>query len=120
VSHATQRDRLLALFEANFGKPVPLPEILALGIAQYNARIFELRREGFDVRSETVDVVGGQKHTVFVYHGRKAGPIHCEAAPSPSPQPRDSGSGDWYERQFGARPKESSAADLPLFSEAQR
>jgi hypothetical protein len=43
---------------------VPLPEILALGVAQYNARIFELRRLDFRIenRAERRD---GQTHTFF-------------------------------------------------------
>jgi hypothetical protein len=48
----TQRDRLLALLKSRAPNRVPLPDILALGIAQYNARILELRRLGHRIESE--------------------------------------------------------------------
>jgi len=44
ISRGTQRGRILGLLIAARGSGVSLTEILALGIAQYNARIFELRR----------------------------------------------------------------------------
>jgi len=47
-----QRDRLLALLKNRVPNWVPLPEILALGVAQYNARIFELRRLGHRIESK--------------------------------------------------------------------
>lgn len=93
MSRSTQRDRLLAFFEANLGKPIPLPEILSLGIAQYGARILELRRENYDIRSETVDVVDGRKHTTFTYYGRKPDPVHGGDHESSAPlMPGDYGS----------------------------
>jgi hypothetical protein len=49
---ACQRDRLLALLRSRAGDWVPLPDILALGIAQYSARIYELRREGYRIESK--------------------------------------------------------------------
>jgi hypothetical protein len=48
----TQRDRLLALLLKHAPDWVPLPAILLLGIAQYNARIFELRRVGWHIESK--------------------------------------------------------------------
>ena len=66
-----QRDRLLCLFQANEGRPVALPVILALGIAQYNARIYELRREGYIIENEIVDIVDGARHTAFTYKGKR-------------------------------------------------
>ncbi len=47
-----QRDRLLALLKSRAPAWVPLPDILALGIAQYNARIFELRGLGHRIESK--------------------------------------------------------------------
>jgi hypothetical protein len=47
-----QRDRLFALLKDRAPGWVPLPEILALGIAQYNARIFELRSFGHRIESK--------------------------------------------------------------------
>lgn len=35
------------------GAWVPLPLILALGVAQYNARVFELRRAGHPIENKT-------------------------------------------------------------------
>lgn len=49
---ASQRDELLALFESRANEWVPLPDILNLGIAQYNARIYELRRLGHRIESK--------------------------------------------------------------------
>jgi Helix-turn-helix domain len=47
-----QRDRLLALLKSRAPDLVSLPDIIALGIAQYNARIFELRRLGHHIESK--------------------------------------------------------------------
>jgi hypothetical protein len=46
-----QRSRILALLIAAHGGWVSLPEILQLGIAQYNSRLFELRRLGFCIEN---------------------------------------------------------------------
>lgn len=53
MSRSTQADRLLAFLKEHQGQWVPLPKILGLGIAQYNARIFELRRQGHTIESRT-------------------------------------------------------------------
>ncbi len=47
-----QRDRLFALLKDRANLWVPLKDILALGIAQYNARIFELRCLGHRIESK--------------------------------------------------------------------
>lgn len=47
----TQCERLLRFFEERQGQWVPLPEILALGIAQFGARILELRRSGYVIEN---------------------------------------------------------------------
>ena len=49
----TQRDQLRSLLSASLGQWVPLPTILALGIAQFGARILELRRSGYTIRNKT-------------------------------------------------------------------
>lgn len=66
MNRKTQRDRILRLLVDAHGEWVSLPDILALGIAQYNARIFELRRLNFNIenRSET-DVETGARHSWF-------------------------------------------------------
>lgn len=67
----TQRGRILALLVKARGGWVPLPDILALGIAQYSARIHELRALGFRIenRKERVD---GVLHTYFRLNGGSA------------------------------------------------
>jgi hypothetical protein len=64
MSYGTQRDRLLAFLEARRGQWIPLPEILGLGIAQYNARIFELRGKGHDIRMRD-EWKGRMRHTWY-------------------------------------------------------
>ncbi len=53
-----QRAAILTLLMAAHGDWVPLPQILALGIAQYNARIYELRRLGFRITNRIEEVDG--------------------------------------------------------------
>ena len=50
-SRKTQGDTLLRVLKLN--QWVPLPTILALGIAQFGARILELRRSGYNIRNKT-------------------------------------------------------------------
>ena len=47
------RGRLLAFFRKRPGEWIPLPEILRLGVAQYNARIKQLRSEGYRIENRT-------------------------------------------------------------------
>jgi Helix-turn-helix domain len=49
----TQRDRVLNLLAGANGQWVPLPSILALNIAQFGARILELRRSGHQIENKT-------------------------------------------------------------------
>jgi hypothetical protein len=42
---------VLALLRSRTGSWVPLPEILALGVAQYGSRILELRRQGHHIEN---------------------------------------------------------------------
>ena len=48
-----QGERILHLLRCANGSWVPLPEILALGIARYGARILELRQAGFGIENRT-------------------------------------------------------------------
>jgi hypothetical protein len=50
----TQADVLLEMFRKarEAGKAVELPEIMRAGIAQFTARIFELRERGFQIENE--------------------------------------------------------------------
>ena len=69
---ATQCENLRALFTGEINKWIPLPRILSMGIAQYNARIFELRRQGMDIENKT-ERVNGRRHSFFRYNK----PISC-------------------------------------------
>jgi hypothetical protein len=97
----TQRGEILGLLIKAHGDWVPLPQIMACA-AQYNARVFELRRLGFGIENRTeIDVETGQKHSWFRLVGVQR-------------------SSDWYERDHGARPKSSEPTDgLPLFTAVQ-
>jgi hypothetical protein len=83
MSRGIQSEKILTLLRCARGAWVPLPAILALGIAQYNARIFELRRRGFNIenRTETID---GIRHSYFRLVDSPAVP---EPAPSKASQP---------------------------------
>lgn len=69
----TQRGHILKLLMAARGGWVALPEIAACA-AQYNARIFELRRLGFSIENRR-ERVKGELHTWF------------RLAPTPPPKP---------------------------------
>lgn len=60
-----QRQKILELLIAARSAWVPLPAILALGVAQYNARIFELRALGFRIENRTERDGDGQVHSWF-------------------------------------------------------
>lgn len=62
-SRATQRGRILHLLLSARGGWVPLPEITQHA-AQYNARIYELRRLGFPIENHR-ERVNGELHTAF-------------------------------------------------------
>jgi hypothetical protein len=62
-SRSTQRDRILELLIAAHGDWVPLPQITDCA-AQYNARIHELRRGGFQIENNTKKV-NGVRHSWF-------------------------------------------------------
>ncbi len=59
----TQRDQVLNLLKSRAGQWIPLPEI-AKCAAQYNARIYECRRLGFQIENRTQDV-DGIRHSWF-------------------------------------------------------
>lgn len=66
VHTKTQAAALLRLLIEAHGSWVPLPEILKLGIAQYGARVLELRRLGFNIENRTERVTGTrQRHSWF-------------------------------------------------------
>jgi hypothetical protein len=61
---ATQRAQVLHLLVEYDGGWVPLPAILHLGIAQYNARIFELRKDGHTIENKT-ETLDGTRHSWY-------------------------------------------------------
>jgi hypothetical protein len=106
-SRATQRGRILKLLIEARGGWVPLPEISACA-AQYNARIFEIRRLGFRIENRTREVAG-VRHSSFRL---VSGP--AQAATFPDARHTDS-----------ADPEIAAAAErqqetLPLFPEGDR
>jgi hypothetical protein len=62
-SRATQRGRILELLIAAYGDWISLPKIMECA-AQYNARIHELRRGGFQIENNTKKV-NGVRHSWF-------------------------------------------------------
>jgi hypothetical protein len=97
----TQRDRILRLLiEAN-GSWVPLPHILALGCAQYGARILELRRLHFNIENR-IERVDGLRRSWFRLLNSPA--LSASQSVKEKTTPANSTasiSGDWFERQTG-------------------
>jgi hypothetical protein len=62
-SRGTQRSKILAELVSARGAWVPLPRVTQHA-AQYNARIFELRRMGFRIANRTKEV-SGARHSWF-------------------------------------------------------
>lgn len=60
-----QRGRILNLLAGANGAWVPLPAILALGIAQYGARIHELRRLHFQIENRVIRGGDGVRRSWF-------------------------------------------------------
>jgi hypothetical protein len=65
------RRKIRELFEGRPGEWIPLPTILRLGVAQYNARILELRREGYQIENET-QWIEGVRTSRFRFMGKRA------------------------------------------------
>lgn len=63
TSRASQRQRILELLLSARGDWVPLPKVQACA-AQYNARLYELRRLGFRITNR-ICKVHGQRHSWF-------------------------------------------------------
>ena len=68
ADHATQANRILDLLKRHEGKFVPLPEILKLFIANYRARISDLRpelwKQGYEIQLRD-ERVNGERHTAY-------------------------------------------------------
>lgn len=76
-----QAETILALLRSAHGAWVPLPEILALGIAQYNARIFELRKRGLNIENRT-ERIDGVCHSCFRLVDSPAVPVPAPSKPA--------------------------------------
>jgi hypothetical protein len=61
--------KLLDLFERHPGEEIALNVILRLGVAQYNARIKQLRDEGHRITNRT-EWKEGRKFSWFKYEGK--------------------------------------------------
>ena len=92
TSHSSQRERILALLTSARGGWVPLPKIAACA-AQYNARVYELRRLGSKIVNRTRDVEG-VRHSWFRLesespdfrppgHAKTTQPAPHQASPAP-------------------------------------
>lgn len=64
-NNPTQTGRIVEFLRSRKGQWVPLPEILALRISQYSARIYEARhRWGLNIENR-IETVNGQKLSWF-------------------------------------------------------
>jgi hypothetical protein len=95
----TQAAKILGLLiEARCGW-VGLPQILELGIAQYSARIFELRRLGFNIENRTERVNGSRRSWFRLVNS-------APAPETPKPEP-EKPAPEWQDRP--------RVTGLPLF-----
>ena len=70
MPHRTrQRDRILELLTSRSPDWIALPELLALRIAQYNARVLELRRAGFSIENRMEWIDGRRRSWFRLVHG---------------------------------------------------
>jgi len=69
----TQRDRVLDLLREANGEWVSLTRILELRIAQFGARILELRRAGYNIENRTEEVAGETHSWYRLVRGNGAG-----------------------------------------------
>ena len=74
------KDQAIALadfFESRPNEWISLPEILKLGIAQYNSRVYDLRRPPFDMDIKNRwEIKEGVKHSWFMYVPKVETPIY--------------------------------------------
>jgi hypothetical protein len=83
VPHRTrQSDCLLELLATHAPSWVSLAQVLDLHIAQYNARVLELRRAGFTIENRTEFVDGRRLSWFRLVQQNGAAPTRFQAAPS--------------------------------------
>jgi hypothetical protein len=95
MSSRTQCDRILRLLVEARSSWVPLPEIMACA-AQYNARVLELRRLGFNIENRT-ERIDGHRHSWF----------RLVSSPAPPAKP---------ESDYMCRVREDEDRAAPLFA----
>ena len=76
----TQRAKILAELVSAHGEWVPLPRVTQHA-AQYNARVYELRRMGFTIKNKTQDLAG-VRHSWFRL---ESSPSDIRITPRPVP-----------------------------------
>lgn len=64
IENKSQEDQILEVLQRNFWERVALPEILRLGIAQYNARIWWLRKKWYKIENK-ISYKWKTRHTFF-------------------------------------------------------
>src|SRR5580704_10388945 len=79
----TQRGEILGLLIKAHGDWVPLPQVTACA-AQYNARVYELRRLGFKIVNRARDV-DGVRHSWFRLESKPAEVSSKHAPHTPAP-----------------------------------
>jgi len=67
MDRPTQREGLRNFFISKINQWIPLPEIMRFS-AQYNARIYELRRMGLNIINKTKEI-NGVKHSWYMLIG---------------------------------------------------
>lgn len=70
MKRTTQACRLRTMFVTRPKEWIGLPEILQMGIAQYNARIFDLRKSGMTILNRT-ETVCGEVRSWFMYEPKE-------------------------------------------------
>ncbi|MFY9560148.1 MAG: hypothetical protein WAQ52_07935 [Terriglobales bacterium] len=86
----TQTDRVLRLLIDAGGDWVALPRILALNIAQYGARLYSLRRQGYRIENKSTTVAGVRRTAFRLVTGPTANRKEPETARDIQPVPADS------------------------------
>lgn len=70
-----QRQKIKELLKRRPNKWIPLYEILQLGVAQYNARLFELRHNDNMIIENKTKVINGVKHSWYKYIPKENGQL---------------------------------------------
>jgi hypothetical protein len=82
MEYKAQSEKLLAFFEARAGEWIPLPDILALGMASHTRRIHELRKHhNIEMRDQRF----GEQRRVW-YRLVKPQPVVVEQLTDPNMQ----------------------------------